>query len=96
MIASLNFAVAVVILGLVLVISYDHIRSHGWKHSHVFLGLTMILLASVSLVSAFVVPLGLTQYTEGFRFVTGALRGAVLVLLVAYAWYRFEQRSDER
>lgn len=92
MIAEINLVLALAIWLLVLGIGVSHFREHGFRHRTALLGLVVVTLATINLFSSVVAPLGLQGHVEWFRFGTGIFRGVALVLLLAYAWGRWDER----
>ena len=90
MIADLNLAIAIAIWVMAVFVAWDH-----WNERHPrwrTIGLTVLVLATVNLLSAIPAAFELTDYAESFRFIAAFLRGVGLVLLLGYAWFRWEER----
>ena len=90
-ITQINAAVAVAILALTLAIAFIHCREYGWRNHVALLGIGLVLLGMVNVVTAVPAAFDLSGHIAT-RFIAGALRGAVLVLLLAYVWHRFSER----
>lgn len=91
MIAELNLGIAVAIFVMALFVAIDQWTDPQAETRWRFVGLSVVVLASVNLISAAPTPLGLVEYSDAFRFIAAALRGVALVLLIAYALFRWER-----
>lgn len=88
---NLSFAIAIVVTAAW--IGYQHVRCRPPIGNPAYVGAAVLLLATLSVVTA-ILPVftDLREYTDAFRFAAGALRGATLVLLLAYL-LRFHRRQ---
>lgn len=92
MIAELNLGIAVAIFVMALFVARDQWADQQADARWRFVGLSVVVLASINLISAIPTPLGLIEYSDAFRFVAAMLRGVALVLLIAYALFRWERK----
>lgn len=92
MIAEVNLGIAVAIWVLSAFVAVDQWLEAGYGQRWRATGLAVFTLATVNLLSAAPLPLGLGEYSDAFRFVAAAVRSVALVLLIAYVLYRWERR----
>lgn len=88
-VAMFSLLLSALIWALVAGIGWSH-----WRHRHHtnLLGVSLIIFASIALLSTAPGPLGLQEHVDAFRFVTAGLRSAILILLLAYVAYRVDGR----
>lgn len=89
-VAEANLALALVTWGMVVVISVSHYLESGLTSKTWLVGVALLVMSTLLVLTA--IPSVFRGVDiELLRIVAGFLRGAALVLVTSYAWYRWSR-----